>query len=153
MKKIFIVFCALALISCGSGSSESGSGSEPASTEESSSSSDKPTKEVIENALHKQFDMDGTTGSPRRAIEVHDVKIGSTEGTDEQDRIDGIPEKSAVTMAKIEVTERTFYTDATKARRRIITAKVFKDAFDEWKVMTDGSEEISYTDEAPQAGN
>jgi hypothetical protein len=147
MKKICIVFCALAIISCGSGSTESGSGSEPASTEESSSSSDKPTKEIIEASLHKQYDIKGSPTTPGYSVEVHSIKIGATEGTDEQDRIDGIPEASSVTMAKVEYTRRTYYTDATKAYRETGTFKVYKDAFGEWIAMLDGTEGTRYFDE------
>lgn len=153
MKHLFLAFCTLALVSCGSGDSNSKGDSGSASTEESSSSSHKPTKEIVEACMHKQYDMEGTTNTPRRSIEVHSVQIGSTDEPDEQDKIDGIPSESSVTMAKVAYTKRTYYTDATKAYREIGTFKVYKDAFGEWKAMLDGSEGTHYFDEPAVAGN
>jgi len=137
MKRLIIPLFSFLLISCGSGGSDPGSG-------------DKPTKEDISNALHKQNDLPGDNFTPRHDVEIHEIKIGDTEGTNEQDKIDGIPAKAAVTMAKVDFTERAYYTDKTTTRRREITAKVFKDDFGDWKVMTDASREISGADEPAQ---
>jgi hypothetical protein len=145
MKRMIIpLFSLLLLTSCGSGSSDNASGND---TEESSSSSSKPTKQDIIKSLEKQNNMEGSPGSPRRSIEIHDVKIGATEATNEQDRIDGIPAKSDVTMAKVEYTHRTHYTDATKCYRETGTFKVYRDDFGEWKAMRDGTEGTKYFDE------
>jgi hypothetical protein len=142
MKRLIIPLFSFLLISCGSGSSDN--------SESGSSSGDKPTKEDIESALHKQYDTPGDNFTPKHDVEIHEVKIGDTEGTNEQDKIDGIPAKADVTMAKVEITERSYYTDKTTTRRREITAKVFKDDFGDWKVMTDASREISGADEPAQ---
>lgn len=134
MKRIILPLFSLFILSCGSGDTGSGSG-------------DTPTKDDIEKAMHKQYDRPGDNFSPKHDVEIHDIKIGDTEGTNEQDKIDGIPEKASVTMAKVDFTERSYYTDKTIARRREITAKVYVDDFGDWKVMTDASREISNTDE------
>ena len=145
MKKILIALLSLSLVSCG-GSSTSNDGNEN-STDVSSSSSSTPTEQDVRNALNKQHNMEGSPGSPRRSIEVHNVKIGSTEDPNEQDLIDGIPEKSSVTMVKAEYTKRTHYTDAIKAYRETGTFKVYKDDFGDWRAMLDGSEGTKYFDE------
>ena len=145
MKRFIIPLLSLFIISCGPGNS--GSDYTEHNTYHENS---KPTKEDISNALHKQFDTPGDNFSAKHDVEIHEIKIGDTEGTNEQDQIDGIPEKAAVTMAKIEMTERSYYTDKTTTRRREITAKVFKDDFGDWKVMTDASREISSGDEPAQ---
>jgi hypothetical protein len=146
MKKVLIAMMCLSLMSCGGGSRPE-DGGEESTTESSSSSSGAPTEQDIRDAMARQHNMEGSPGSPRRSVEVHSVKIGSPEDPDEQDRIDGIPEKSKVTMAKIEYTKRTHYTDAIKAFRETGTFKVFKNDFGEWVCMLDGSEGTKYFDE------
>ena len=136
MKRLIIPLLSFFLVSCGSGSSES-----------NSSSGNVPTKEDITTAMHRQYDVPGDNFNPKHDVEIHEIKIGDTEGTNEQDKIDGIPAKADVTMVKVDFTERAYYTDKTTTRRREITAKVFVDDFGEWKVMTDASREISGADE------
>jgi hypothetical protein len=100
--------------------------------------------------MHKQHDVPGDDFSARHAVEIHDIKIGITEPTNEQDRIDGIPEKSDVTMVKVDFTDRAYYTDKTIVYRREIIAKAFKDDFGEWKILTDASRDIRTSDEPAQ---
>lgn len=145
MKRIVIPLFSLLLFSCGSGSSENGAEN---STEESSSTSSIPTKQDIINAMNKQYTVEPTSEwSGRRSIELHSVKIGTTDEPNEQDLIDGIPDKSKVTMAKIEYTHRTHYNEITKAYRETGTFKVYRDNFGEWIAMRDGTVGTKYFDE------
>jgi PBP1b-binding outer membrane lipoprotein LpoB len=145
MKQLIIPLLALLLVSCGSGSSEPTSEN---STERSSSGSSIPTKQDVIDAMNRQYNMEGTSpGSPRKSIELHDVKIGTTDEPNEQDLIDGIPDKSKVTMAKIEYTHRTHYNEITKAYRETGTFKVYRDNFGEWIAMRDGTVGTKYFDE------
>lgn len=129
MKKLILALCSVLLLSCGAGSGET------------------PTEEDITQCMHKQFDRPGDDFSAGHAVEIHDIKIGLTEATNEQDKIDGIPAESSVTMVKVDYTDRAFYADKTIVYRNKITAKAFKDDFGEWKILVDGSEDTRLPDE------
>ena len=51
-------------------------------------------------------------------------------------QVEGIPEGAIVTPAIVHFTVRTFYNSETQALRRAREARVYKDKFDEWAVMT-----------------
>ena len=96
----------------------------------------KPTAADIEKAMHGIWDKQATTTSPRQAVTIESVKLGETDPANEQDVIDGVPPKSAVTAALVDFTVRSYYTNETQAVRRRREAKVYKDKFGEWAVMT-----------------
>ena len=96
----------------------------------------KPTPADIEKALHATWDKAATATSPRTALTINSIKLGETDPATEQDVVDGVPPKAAVTAALVDFTVRTFYTNETQAVRRVREAKVYKDKFGEWAVMT-----------------
>ena len=91
-----------------------------------------PTKTNIEKAVMSSWEKAASSSSPRQFCTIHSVEIGSGAKANEQDRIDGIPPNKTVTIAQVDFTVREFYNDRTIATHRVITAKVFKDQFEEW---------------------
>ena len=96
----------------------------------------KPTAADIEKALHATWDKSATSTSPRTAVTINSIKLGETDPANEQDVVDGVPPKAAVTAALVDFTVRNYYTNETQAVRRVREAKVYKDKFGEWAVMT-----------------
>lgn len=96
----------------------------------------KPSPGEIEKVMHATWDKEKTSLSPREAVTINSIKIGDTYPANEQDVVDGVPPKAAVTAALIDFTVRSYYTNETRAVRRTREAKVYKDKFGEWAVMT-----------------
>lgn len=96
----------------------------------------KPTAADIEKAMHATWDKAATPLSPREAVAINSIKLGGTDPANEQDVVDGVPPKAAVTAALIDFTVRSYYTNETRAVRRVREAKVYQDKFGEWAVMT-----------------
>ncbi len=101
-------------------------------------SAQKPTKENIETAVRSTWDRPATGTSPNQSITVHSVKIGSSNKANLQDKIDGIPASSDVTIAQVDFTVREYYNDQTQVTHRLMTAKVFMDQFNEWAFKSNG---------------
>jgi hypothetical protein len=113
-------------------------------------SAQKPTKENIEKALRSTWDRAATSSSPKQAVTIHSIKIGSGAKANTQDKIDGIPEGAFVTIAQIDFTTRQYYNDQTSVTHRIMNGKVFKDQFDEWAVKSNSMKTIESTSEPAQ---
>ena len=103
-----------------------------------SCSAQKPTKANIEKALRSTWDREQTSSSPKQAITIHSIKIGSGAKANLQDKIDGIPAGAMVTIVQIDFTTREYFNDQTIATHRVMNAKVFKDQFGEWSVKSNG---------------
>lgn len=103
-----------------------------------SCSAQKPTKADIEKALRGTWDRAQTSSDPKQSVTIHSIKIGTGAKANLQDKIDGIPAGSTVTIVQIDFTTRQYYNDQTIATHRIMNAKVFKDQFGEWTVMSNG---------------
>ena len=117
MKKLLVLISMFAFFSC---------------------SAQKPTKADIEKAIRTNWDRPATSSEPRKSATIASIKIGSSAPANLQDRIDGIPPKAMVTIAQIDFTVRAYYNDQTLATHRIMIAKVYKDQFNEWEVMSNG---------------
>lgn len=50
--------------------------------------------------------------------------------------IDGVPQGAVVTPALVDFTVREYYSTETQAVRRVHEVKVFKNAFDEWALLS-----------------
>ena len=96
----------------------------------------KPTAADVEKAMHATWDKAATSTSPRTAVTINSIKLGETDPANEQDVVDGIPPKAAVTAALVDFTVRNYYANETQAVRRVREAKVYRDKFGEWAVMT-----------------
>ena len=97
---------------------------------------DKPTAADIDKAMHATWDKQKTSLQERQAVTINSIKMGQTNPANDQDVVDGVPPKAAVTAALIDFTVRSFYPRETRAVRRVREAKVYKDKFGEWAVMT-----------------
>ena len=117
MRYLILVFTALFFIDC---------------------SAQKPTKENIEKAVRSTWDRNAVGSSPKQSILIHSIKIGSSAKVSLQDKIDGIPPSSAVTITEVDFTVREFYSDKTQVTHRLMTAKIFKDQFGEWAFKSNG---------------
>jgi hypothetical protein len=115
-----------------------------------SSAGGKPTKADVEKALRTRWDKPATSMEPKQSITIQSIKIGSGAIANERDLTDGIPPKAMVTMVQIEFTARQFYNDQTMVTRRVMIAKVYKDQFGEWVVMSNGmkTQETKYEPKA-----
>jgi hypothetical protein len=94
-----------------------------------------PTEADIEKNMRATWEKPATTLEPRTSLAVHSIKIGSGAVANEQDKIDGIPPGAWVTIALVDFTVRSYYTDSTQAMHRVRECKVYKDQFNEWAVM------------------
>jgi hypothetical protein len=109
-----------------------------------------PTKANIEKALKSTWDHPATSSSPRQAATIASIKIGSGAKANVQDKIDGIPANATVTIAQIDFTVREYYNDRTMATHRIMTAKVYKDQFNEWAMKSNGMKTVESKSEPAQ---
>lgn len=109
-----------------------------------------PAKADIEKAMRGKWDRAQTSSSPKQSITIASIKIGSGAIANVQDKIDGIPPKAKVTIAQIDFTVREYYNDKTAVTRRVMNAKVFKDQFDDWVVMSNGMKSTESSFESKQ---
>jgi hypothetical protein len=110
-------------------------------------SAQKPTKENIETALRSTWDREATSSSPKQAVTIQTIKIGSGATANKQDLIDGIPEGAMVTVAQVDFTTHQYYNDQTSVTHRIMNAKVYKDQFGDWAVKSNGMKTIETSSE------
>jgi hypothetical protein len=96
------------------------------------------TKEVVEQALKKQWEpVNSITGAQKRSVTVHSVKLGkSAKATLSDVGINGVPKGATMTPVLVDFTVREYYNDSTQAVRRVREGKLFKDSFDEWRLLT-----------------
>jgi len=94
-----------------------------------------PTREDVERVMRASWETAGDSFSPRKSIEFHDIKFGSTNPATAREVRDGVPPDGAVTAALVDFTVRTYYTDKTLALRRKREVAVYADKFGEWAVM------------------
>lgn len=96
---------------------------------------EKPTKEDVTNVIKHTWEKDATNLEPKKTVTINDIKFGSSEKANYAQQLEGVPEGGLITNAKIDFTENIFYTNETRHTRRIMTAWVYKDKFNEWAVM------------------
>lgn len=98
---------------------------------------EKPTKEIVEQVLRRSWEKAETRFSPKTTLEVNSVKFGKPNKATAQDvQVEGLPQGAIVTPAIVDFSVKTFYSGETQVLRRVREAKVYKDKFDEWAVMT-----------------
>ena len=107
-----------------------------------------PTKADIEKAILSTWNKPASNSSPKQSATIHSIKIGSGANANTQDKIDGIPPNTKVTMAQIDFTVREYYNDQTMATHRVMTAKVFMDQFGDWAAKSN-SMKITETKSEP----
>ena len=96
------------------------------------------TKEVVEQVLKKQWAPVSTvTGAQKKSVTVHSVKLGKAAKAALSDvGLDGVPKGATVTPVLVDFTVREYYSDSTQAVRRVREAKLYKDSFDEWRLLS-----------------
>jgi hypothetical protein len=112
-----------ALVSCGE--------------EPSKQKAEEPTKEIVEKVMKATWDKKATSTNARSALTLNSVKFGQPyKATAQEVQVEGLPDGATVTPAIIDFTVRTYYTNETQVLRRVREARVYKDKFGEWAVMT-----------------
>jgi len=103
----------------------------------------KPTKADITNAMKSTWEKAQTSAEPKKTVTINDIRFGTSERSNEIQQANGVPKGALITNAKIDWTQTLFYSNETQHVRRLMTAWVYKNAFDEWEVMSNGSKEIN----------
>jgi len=99
------------------------------------SDGEKPTKDDVTKALKLSWEKAASTTAPKSTVTVNDIQFGISEESNYAQQLEGVPKEGLITNAKIDFTENIFYNDETKHTRRIMTAWVYKNQFDEWAIM------------------
>lgn len=99
----------------------------------------KPSKEDIVAVMKDVWEKAASTTAPKTTVTVNNIKMGTSEKSNYAQQLEGVPKGATVTHAKIDFTHHTFYTNETRNTRRIMTAWVYKNQFDEWSVMNVGT--------------
>lgn len=96
------------------------------------------TKEIVEKALKAQWaPVTTVTGAQKKSVTVDSVKLGKAAKASLSDvGIDGVPKGATVTPVLVDFTVREYYSDSTQAVRRVREAKLYKDSFDEWRLLS-----------------
>lgn len=96
-----------------------------------------PSQAVVENVLKKQWAPVSTmTGGQKKSVTVHSIKLGNSAKASLSDTgVDGVPRGGTVTPVLVDFTVREYYSDSTQAVRRVREARVYKDAFGEWRML------------------
>ena len=108
-----------------------------------------PTRADIEKAMRATWEHPASATQARTNIDFNTVKIGKAYPANAQDVVDGVPPDAEVTAALIDFTVRDHYTDRTAAVRRQREAKVYRDKFGEWAVMTGAARGTDTTTSEP----
>ncbi len=95
-------------------------------------------KENVEKVLKSSWDKSGAN-YPNVVVKLtlNEVKFGKAYvATVQEVQVEGFPKGGMVTPAIVDFTVRTYYNTETQAVRRVREARVYKNKFDEWAVMT-----------------
>jgi len=103
------------------------------------SQAQKPTANEVTATLKSTWEKPGTSTSVKTTVTVNSIKFGISEKSNYAQQLEGVPKGSLITHAKIDFTQNSFYTNETQHVRRIMTAWVYKDQFDEWAIMNTGT--------------
>jgi hypothetical protein len=97
-----------------------------------------PTKEIVETVLKRSWDKSGANYPNLKVVlTLNEVKFGKAYvATAQEVQVEGFPKGGMVTPAIVDFTVRTYYNTETQAVRRVREARVYKNKFDEWAVMT-----------------
>ena len=122
MRSFIIVFCISNLLACSS-----------------NSAGEKPTKDDVIAVMKSNWEKAGSNLNPKVTITINSITFGSSSKANYADELEGIPKNALITAAKIDFTANTFYSDGVQKTRRIMTASVYKNKFNEWDVMNTGT--------------
>lgn len=97
-----------------------------------------PTKEIVEGVLKSSWDKsEANYPNVKAVLTLNDVKFGKAYvATLKEVQVEGFPKGGMVTPAIVDFTVRNYYNSETQAVRRVREARVYKNKFDEWAVMT-----------------
>jgi len=97
-----------------------------------------PTKEIVEKVLKSSWDKSvANYPNVKAVLTLNAVKFANAyQATLQEVQVEGFPEGAMVTPAIVDFTVRSYYNTETQALRRVREARVYKDKFDEWAVMT-----------------
>ena len=96
-----------------------------------------PTQAIVEKVLKGSWDKAAGSTNPRSALTLNSVKFGNSyKATVQEVQVEGLPEGAMVTPAIVDFTVGNYYSNETQVVRRSREARVYKDKFDEWAVMT-----------------
>lgn len=124
MKQLLLFLLVFALVGC------------------SSSNSDRPTEDDITAYMKKTWEKEASSTRPKSTITINSITLGTTDESNYAQQLDGIPKNTAVTHAKIDFTQHEHYNDGIHNVRRVMTALVYKDQFNEWVCMNAGVQYI-----------
>jgi len=122
MRSFIIVFCISNLLACSS-----------------NSAGEKPTKDDVIAVMKSNWEKAGSNLNPKVTITINSITFGSSSKANYADELEGIPKNALITAAKIDFTANTFYSDGVQKTRRVMTASVYKNKFNEWDVMNNGT--------------
>ena len=122
MRSFIIVFCISNLLACSS-----------------NATSEKPTKDDVIAVMKSNWEKAGSNLNPKVTITINSITFGSSSKANYADELEGIPKNALITAAKIDFTANTFYSDGVQKTRRVMTASVYKNKFNEWDVMNNGT--------------
>lgn len=88
---------------------------------------DRPTKDDVITAMKKAYEYSTTAGDQFK-LDVHDVKIGSSDVADSRQEFNGVPKGATVTNVEVDYT-LTGHITARKQGK----LWVYKNEFGEWK--------------------
>ena len=118
MRSFIFVLCISNLLACNS-----------------NSAGEKPTKDDVIAVMKSNWEKAGSNLNPKVTITINSITFGSSSKANYADELEGIPKNALITAAKIDFTENTFNSDGVHKTRRIMTASVYKNKFNEWDVM------------------
>ncbi len=96
-----------------------------------------PTAAIVEKVLKASWDKAATSLNPRSALTLNSVKFGTSyKATAQEVQVEGFPEGATLTPAIVDFSVRDYYTNETQVLRRSREARVYRDKFNEWAVMT-----------------
>ncbi len=113
-----------------------------------------PTKTIVEKVLKSKWDKSGANyPNVKVTLTLNGVKFGkSYTATAQEVQVEGFPKGAIVTPAVVDFTVRTYDNKETQAVRRVREARVYKDKFDEWAVMTGSVRGEDTTTKEPPRG-
>ena len=99
------------------------------------------TQGVVTETLKKQWSpVSSVTGGQKKSVTVHSVKLGKAAKASLSDvGIDGVPKGAMMTPALVDFTVREYYRTESLAVRRVREVKLYKDSFDEWRMLSGAS--------------
>lgn len=137
-RQSFLLLAAIAVVIIFGASSASFAQKSSNAKSKNQTGSAAPTKEIVEKVLKGFWDKSGANYPNLKVVlTLNEVKFGKAYAATVQEvQVEGFPKGAKVTPAVVDFTVRTYYNKEIQAVRRVREARVYKDKFDEWTVMT-----------------